>query len=107
LDFDGNEIKRFQKHSASINAISCEPSGEWIATAVKEHRCMTVHISFVQGDDGRVFIVSLYTEEVVTADYSRPILAIQLDPEYVHNKKRQFCCGGKEAKLILNSKGYM
>lgn len=38
LDFEGNEIKRFSKHTVTINAISVEPSGEYIATAVSVYR---------------------------------------------------------------------
>lgn len=91
LDFNGNEIKRFAKHTATINAISVEPSGEWLGSAA---------------DDGRVVVSSLYSDECVVVAYSRPVLALQLDPDYAAKTARPFCCGGREGKLLLNSKGF-
>ena len=33
LDFEGNVIKTFQKHSATVNDISIDAAGEYVASA--------------------------------------------------------------------------
>ena len=91
LDFNGNEIRRFAKHTATVNALAVARGGEWLASA---------------GDDGRVVVASLYSDECVVATYSRPVLAVALDPDFASKAARPFAAGGREGKLLLNSKGF-
>ncbi|CAO3637448.1 unnamed protein product [Cunninghamella blakesleeana] len=92
LDFEGNIVKSFQKHNATVNDISIDASEEFIASA---------------SDDGKVYIYSLYTSEIQHFDYRRPVKAVAIDPEYAHKKTRQFVSGGMAEQLIMNEKGWL
>ncbi|KAI9491298.1 hypothetical protein BDB00DRAFT_767376 [Zychaea mexicana] len=92
LDFEGNVIKTFQKHAATVNDISIDDAGEFVASA---------------SDDGKVYIYSLYTSEIQHFNYRRPVKAIALDPEFAHKSTRQFVSGGMAEQLIMNEKGWL
>ncbi|KAI8139914.1 hypothetical protein BJV82DRAFT_625472 [Fennellomyces sp. T-0311] len=92
LDFEGNVIKTFQKHSATVNDISIDDAGEYVASA---------------SDDGKVFIYSLYTSEIQHFNYRRPVKAVALDPEFARKSTRQFVSGGMAEQLIMNDKGWL
>ncbi|KAI8332834.1 hypothetical protein BC941DRAFT_462763 [Chlamydoabsidia padenii] len=92
LDFEGNVVKSFQRHTATVNDISIDASDEYIASA---------------SDDGKVYIYALYTPEIQTFDYRRPVKAVAIDPEYAHKKARQFVSGGMAEQLVMNEKGWL
>ncbi|KAI8073983.1 hypothetical protein BC940DRAFT_363920 [Gongronella butleri] len=92
LDFEGNVVKSFQHHNATVNDISIDASDEFIASA---------------SDDGKVYIYALYTAEIQHFDYRRPVKAIAIDPDYAHKKTRQFVSGGMAEQLIMNEKGWL
>jgi len=74
LDFNGNEIRNFKTvHTAKINEIALEDSGEWIASC---------------SDDGKVVINALYSQETMDYSYHRPVLSVALDPDF-HKKKNK------------------
>ncbi|KAJ1951049.1 Vacuolar protein sorting-associated protein 41, partial [Linderina pennispora] len=89
LDFEGNEIKRWRAHSATVNSVSIDLDNEYVASA---------------GDDGRVVICALYSDEIIAADYSRPVKAVALDPMFSRRASRRFVSGGTSGQLIMNEK---
>ncbi|KAK6166083.1 hypothetical protein SNE40_022857 [Patella caerulea] len=94
LDHIGNNIrgKEIQAHSTTINQISIDDNGDFIASC---------------SDDGRVSITGLYTTEnnqSVTLD--RPVKAVALDPYFFKSGKGRHYVTGDE-KLILNEKGFL
>ncbi|PRP83024.1 RING zinc finger-containing protein [Planoprotostelium fungivorum] len=91
LDFNGNEIKRFASHSTTINELSVDTAGEYIASC---------------SDDGRVVINSLYGTDTIEYEHQRPVYAIALDPDFSKKTTRSFAIGGKSGHLIMNSKGW-
>ncbi|ELR10906.1 7fold repeat in clathrin and VPS proteins repeat-containing protein [Acanthamoeba castellanii str. Neff] len=91
LDFTGNMIKKYSNHSAAVNEISIDETGEYLASC---------------SDDGRVVIHGLYSNEMVEFAYRSPILSVALDPHYARSKKRSFACGGRAGSLVLNVKGF-
>ncbi|KAF9570876.1 Vacuolar protein sorting-associated protein 41 [Mortierella alpina] len=94
MDFDGNENQKFQAHSATVNDLSVDLDGEFIASA---------------SDDGKVVINALFedgTNEKHIFNYKRPIKAVALEPHYARSNARQFVSGGMAGQLILNEKGW-
>ncbi|KAJ3297142.1 Vacuolar protein sorting-associated protein 41 [Borealophlyctis nickersoniae] len=91
LDLIGTDVKRFQSHSATVNELSIDTSGEFVASA---------------SDDGKVVINSLYTTEVQTFNYKRPVKAVCLEPDYSRKTTRQFVSGGMAEYLLLSGKGW-
>lgn len=92
LDFNGNEIRRFSSHAAPVNDISFDLRGEFAASCA---------------DDGTVAVNGLYTDEQLLHEYGRAVKTVAIDPEYATRKSRQFVCGGLNAQLVLNGKGWM
>ncbi|GAA5814860.1 hypothetical protein MFLAVUS_008363 [Mucor flavus] len=92
LDFEGNVIKSFRNHSATVNDISIDKSDEFVASA---------------SDDGNVFIYALYTSEIQQFNYKRPVKSVALDPDYARKKTRQFVSGGLAEQLIMSEKGWL
>ncbi|CAO3594593.1 unnamed protein product [Absidia cylindrospora] len=92
LDFEGNVVKSFQRHTATVNDISIDASDEFIASA---------------SDDGKVYIYALYTPEIQHFDYRRPVKAVAIDPDYARKKARQFVSGGMAEQLVMNEKGWL
>ncbi|KAI8987337.1 hypothetical protein BDF20DRAFT_814816 [Mycotypha africana] len=90
LDFEGNVIKSFKSHSATINDISIDNSMEYVASA---------------SDDGKVNIYALYTPEIQSYNFKRPIKSVALDPEYARKgaNKKKFVSGGLAEQLILST----
>lgn len=91
LDFNGTEIKRFQFHSAAVKEITFDREGEYLASC---------------SDDGNVFIHNLFSNETIHYEYGRPLNSVALDPNYARSEKKEFLCGGKNEKLIFNTKGW-
>eukprot|EP01119_Soliformovum_irregulare_P019120 TRINITY_DN5998_c0_g1_i1.p1 TRINITY_DN5998_c0_g1~~TRINITY_DN5998_c0_g1_i1.p1 ORF type:complete len:882 (+),score=254.78 TRINITY_DN5998_c0_g1_i1:60-2705(+) len=91
LDFNGNEIKRFSRHSATINELSIDDTGEFIASC---------------SDDGKVCINALYTSEAFEYEHHRPVISVALDPLFSRKATRSFAEGGRAGQLVINSKGW-
>eukprot|EP01130_Rhizamoeba_saxonica_P017976 TRINITY_DN8871_c0_g1_i1.p1 TRINITY_DN8871_c0_g1~~TRINITY_DN8871_c0_g1_i1.p1 ORF type:complete len:860 (+),score=172.89 TRINITY_DN8871_c0_g1_i1:30-2609(+) len=94
LDFNGNEIRRFEAHSAPVKEISIDVKGEYVASC---------------SDDGKVIITPLLNDEEKPRihSFSRPMTAIAIDPNYSKkSSKQRVVCGGKSGQLILVSKGF-
>ncbi|KAF7728592.1 Vacuolar protein sorting-associated protein 41 [Apophysomyces ossiformis] len=92
LDFEGNVIKSFRHHAATVNDISIDSADEFVASA---------------SDDGKVFIYALYTSEVQHFNFRRPVKAVALDPGYARKSTRQFVSGGMAEQLIMSEKGWL
>ena len=92
LDYNGNKIRQFQSHAATVTEICLEESGEFLASA---------------GDDGKVVICDLLKGEVVEHQFGRPVLSVALEPRYSKSKTRRFVSGGRAGQLILSKKGFL
>ncbi|KAI8819466.1 uncharacterized protein EV422DRAFT_497948 [Fimicolochytrium jonesii] len=91
LDLIGTEVKQYRSHSATINSLSIDTNGEYVASA---------------SDDGKVVINSLYTSENQIINYKRPVKAIALEPDYSKKSTRQFVSGGMAEVLSMSGKGW-
>ncbi|KAJ3192921.1 Vacuolar protein sorting-associated protein 41 [Entophlyctis luteolus] len=91
LDLAGNNVKRFACHSATVNDLAIDDSGEFVASA---------------SDDGRVIINSLYTPEVFQFKHKRPVKCVSLEPEYSRKQSRMHVSGGSAETLLLTGKGW-
>ncbi|KAG0031903.1 Vacuolar protein sorting-associated protein 41 [Podila clonocystis] len=91
MDFEGNENQKFQAHQATVNDLSVDLEGEYIASA---------------SDDGKVVINGLFTQEHQVFNYKRPVKAVALEPDYAKSTSKQFVSGGMAGQLILNEKGW-
>ncbi|KAJ3308452.1 Vacuolar protein sorting-associated protein 41 [Blyttiomyces sp. JEL0837] len=91
LDLNGNDVKRFECHSATVNEISIDTNGEYVASA---------------SDDGRVVVNSLYSVEQSVIKNRRPMKAVALEPDYSRKATRQVVGGGTGEELIMSGKGW-
>ncbi|KAI8920586.1 hypothetical protein BC831DRAFT_515430 [Entophlyctis helioformis] len=91
MDLIGTQVKRFQCHTATVNQVSIDTDGEFVASA---------------SDDGNVVINSLYTSEVQTFNFRRPVKAVCLEPGYSRKPTRQFVSGGMAESLIMSGRGW-
>ncbi|KAJ2002902.1 Vacuolar protein sorting-associated protein 41 [Coemansia thaxteri] len=89
IDFEGNEIKQWRAHSATVNSVSIDLDNEYVASA---------------GDDGRVVVHGLYADDITIVDYSRPVKAVAIDPLYSRKSSRRFVSGGTSGQLIMYEK---
>ncbi|KAJ2338393.1 Vacuolar protein sorting-associated protein 41, partial [Coemansia sp. RSA 2618] len=89
IDFEGNEVKKWRAHSTTVNSVSVDIDNEYVASA---------------GDDGRVVVHRLYSDDVTIVNYSRPVKAVALDPYYSRRASRRFVSGGTAGQLIMNEK---
>ncbi|XP_024534538.1 vacuolar protein sorting-associated protein 41 homolog [Selaginella moellendorffii] len=89
LDYQGNQVKEFAAHTATVNELSFDSAGEFVGSC---------------SDDGSVVVSSLYTDSHEKFHYHRPMKAVALDPDYC--KTNRFAGGGLAGHLILNSKGW-
>lgn len=94
LDHQGNSIKgkELKAHSVSVNQISIDQNGEYIATC---------------SDDGRIFVYGLFSRESnYNLNVGRLVKTIALDPNYSKNPNyRRFITGTfkkKYLKISLN-----
>jgi hypothetical protein len=115
LDFEGNVIKSFHQHSATVNDISVDDSDEFVASASDdgifflffEEVFHIVYLFIYLIILGKVYIYALYSTEVQHFNYKRPVKAVALDPDYAKKKTRQFVSGGMAEQLIMNEKGWL
>ncbi|KAJ2467302.1 Vacuolar protein sorting-associated protein 41 [Coemansia sp. RSA 2337] len=87
IDIEGNLIKQWRAHSATVNSVSVDLDNEYVASA---------------GDDGRVVVHGLYNDDITIVDYSRPVKAVAIDPMF--SRKRRFVCGGTGGQVIMYEK---
>ncbi|KAK1303126.1 hypothetical protein QJS10_CPB11g02298 [Acorus calamus] len=92
LDFQGNQVKAFSAHTATVNDLSFDKEGEYIGSC---------------SDDGFVVIHCLFTDERMKFEYRHPMKAIAVDPEYSQNASRRFIAGGLAGNLFLNTKKWL
>ncbi|KAH3763249.1 vacuolar protein sorting 41, partial [Pelomyxa schiedti] len=92
LDFQGNQLISFESHDYTVNEISIDGTGHYLASC---------------SDDGRVVINALMAKEVITCEYHRPIKAVSIDPNYIRKNTRQYCVGGSSGHLMVNVKGIL
>ncbi|CAG8470961.1 7415_t:CDS:10 [Dentiscutata heterogama] len=91
LDFEGNLIKRFSSHSATVNDLSIDTAEEYVASASM---------------DGKVVIHGMYVDSTQVFNYRRPLKCVALDPDFSKKDTQQFVSGGLAGQLILNEKGW-
>ncbi|KAF7274362.1 vacuolar protein sorting-associated protein light isoform X2 [Rhynchophorus ferrugineus] len=88
LDHQGNSIKgkELKAHSVSVNQISIDQNGEYIATC---------------SDDGRIFVYGLFSRESnYNLNVGRLVKTIALDPNYSKNPNyRRFITGDDKLSL--------
>ncbi|XP_078448521.1 vacuolar protein sorting 41 [Wolffia australiana] len=92
LDFQGNQIKEFRSHSATVNDLCFDSDGEFIGSC---------------SDDGLIVINSLFTDESFKFVYHRPMKALALDPSCSRKSFRRFVTGGLAGHLILCAKTWL
>ncbi|KAJ0963912.1 hypothetical protein J5N97_029034 [Dioscorea zingiberensis] len=92
LDFQGNQVKQFAAHSATVNDLCFDVDGEYIGSC---------------SDDGYVVINGLFTDERFKFEYHRPMKTIALDPDYSRKSSRRFVAGGLAGQLFLNTKTWL
>lgn len=93
LDLQGTKIqdKEFQSHTTTVNQISIDANGDYIASC---------------SDDGVVSINGLYTSEFNTKScHDFPVRSVALDPLFGRKRDRQYVLGGAD-QLILYEKGF-
>ncbi|CAG8551259.1 4952_t:CDS:10 [Acaulospora morrowiae] len=91
LDFDGNLIKKFSSHTATVNDISIDVAEEYVASASM---------------DGKIVIHGMYVDSEQVFNYRRPLKCVALDPDFSRKDTQQFVSGGLAGQLILNEKGW-
>ncbi|KAI0766345.1 vacuolar protein sorting-associated protein 41 [Trametes elegans] len=92
LDLSGQHIKSFTGHSASVNDISMDITGDFIATA---------------SIDGQVVVHSLSGAEVPSFNLKRPVRTVALEPNFAKSSTRSLVSGGLAGNLILHEKGWL
>ncbi|EHA8589217.1 vacuolar protein sorting-associated protein 41 [Cocos nucifera] len=92
LDFQGNQVKEFAAHTATVNDLCFDVEGEYIGSC---------------SDDGSVVIYGLFTDERLKFEYYRPMKTIALDPDYSRKSSRRFVAGGLAGQLFLNTKNWL
>ncbi|MCO5553723.1 hypothetical protein L7F22_007249 [Adiantum nelumboides] len=91
LDYQGNQVKEFAAHTATVNELSFDAIGEFIGSC---------------SDDGSVVVNSLYSDEKERFDFHRPMKAVALDPDYEQKSTRRFVAGGLAGQLVLHGKAW-
>ncbi|KAG6472337.1 vacuolar protein sorting-associated protein 41 homolog [Zingiber officinale] len=91
LDFQGNQVKEYTSHTATVNDISFDSEGEYVGSC---------------SDDGTVVINGLFTDEKLKFEYHRPMKTMSLDPDFSRKASRRFVSGGLAGHLFLNMKNW-
>ncbi|KAJ8485600.1 hypothetical protein OPV22_018085 [Ensete ventricosum] len=92
LDFQGNQVKEYAAHTATVNDISFDSEGEYVGSC---------------SDDGSVVVNGLFTDERLKFEYHRPMKTIALDPDFSRKPSRRFVTGGLAGQLFLNLKNWL
>ncbi|KAL4222561.1 Vacuolar protein sorting-associated protein 41 [Mactra antiquata] len=94
MDYMGHIIqgKDFNYHTTTVNHISVDLSGDFIATC---------------SDDGKVCIIGLYSnEDPQVINFNRPVKSVALEPDFSKSRSKQFVIGTNDDKLVLNERSY-
>ncbi|CAI9735685.1 sorting-associated 41 homolog isoform X1 [Octopus vulgaris] len=92
LDHAGYNIKDIQAHNNTVNQISIDDSGDYIASC---------------SDDGHIIITGLYSSENdQSKNFDRPIKAIALDPQFSKPGSGKHYISGDD-KLVLGEKNFL
>lgn len=91
LDEQGNLIKGFKTHSASVLALDIDSTAEFVGSA---------------GMDGLVSVSSLSSSEAYTFDFKRVMRSISLEPSFGRRSTRSFVCGGMSGQLVMREKSW-
>lgn len=92
LDHAGNNIKTINPHNNTVNQISIDDSGDYIASC---------------SDDGQIIITGLYSNENdQSKNFDRPIKAIALDPNFSKTGSGKHYVSGDD-KLVLGEKNFL
>lgn len=102
LDFEGNSNNQqeFRPHSESINDLSIDESGEFVASV--SVRGIAKYINIFSQNDGKVIVHNLYTYESSEWRYNRPVKTVAIEPDYAKKTDHGVCFGGKDGNLLLN-----
>ncbi|KAI0748728.1 vacuolar assembling protein VPS41 [Daedaleopsis nitida] len=92
LTLDGQLVKPFAAHTASVLDISLDITGEWIATA---------------SIDGQVAVYSVSNPETHVFNMKRPVRTVALEPNFAKSSTRSFVSGGMAGNLVLHEKGWL
>lgn len=92
LDIDGNLVKGFRLHTASILDLVIDNTSDFVAAASM---------------DGLVSISALATAEQYVFDFKRPMRCISLEPHFGRKSSRAFVCGGMAGSLTHREKGWL
>ncbi|KAI0807975.1 vacuolar assembling protein VPS41 [Fomes fomentarius] len=92
LGLDGQLIKPFAAHSASVLDICMDITGDWIATA---------------SIDGQVAVYSLSQPETHVFNLKRPVRTVALEPNFAKSSTRSLVSGGMAGNLVLHEKGWL
>ncbi|PWZ03315.1 hypothetical protein BCV70DRAFT_197537 [Testicularia cyperi] len=91
LDIDGNLVKGFRLHTASILDLVIDSTSDFVAAASM---------------DGLVSISALATAEQYIFDFKRPMRCISLEPNFGRKSSRSFVCGGMAGSLSHREKSW-
>ncbi|EIW76424.1 vacuolar protein sorting-associated protein 41 [Coniophora puteana RWD-64-598 SS2] len=91
LKLNGERVKSYKPHTASILDMSLDATGDFFTTA---------------SIDGQIAIHSLSTPENYVFDMKRPMRTVALEPGFARKKSRAFVCGGMAGTLILREKSW-
>ncbi|PWN35596.1 uncharacterized protein FA14DRAFT_160676 [Meira miltonrushii] len=91
LDEQGNLIKGFRTHSASVLALDIDSTAEFVGSA---------------GMDGLVSVSSLSSSEAYIFDFKRVMRSISLEPSFGRRSTRSFVCGGMSGQLVMREKSW-
>uniref|UniRef100_V5ELZ1 Vps41 beta-propeller domain-containing protein n=1 Tax=Kalmanozyma brasiliensis (strain GHG001) TaxID=1365824 RepID=V5ELZ1_KALBG len=91
LDIDGNLVKGFRLHTASILDLVIDNTSDFVAAASM---------------DGLVSISALATAEQYVFDFKRPMRCISLEPNFGRKSSRAFVCGGMAGSLTHREKNW-
>ncbi|KAJ1656188.1 Vacuolar protein sorting-associated protein 41 [Dispira simplex] len=91
-DLEGNPIRNWAAHGATVNALSLDRDEEFVGSA---------------SDDGQVMVHSLVSDERTSYRFLRPMKCIALHPTYRLNPARPFVAGGMAGDLILSERGWL
>jgi hypothetical protein len=100
----GNEIRRFTCHTTTVNELSIDDTGEYIASCSSDGNALPIN-RFLIITLGKVCINGLYTGESFEYEHNRPVLSVALEPGYAKKASKAFVIGGKAGRLVLNTKG--
>lgn len=91
LDVDGNLVKGFRLHTASILDLVIDSASDFVAAASM---------------DGLVTISALATSEQYIFDFKRPMRCVSLEPNFGRKSTRSFVCGGMAGAVSQREKSW-